>query len=297
MKSLTITSETANTRLDICLARAFPLQSRSYWQKLIKRGDILINNKSETAHIHVCAGDIITIAKQLQQPLLLPSYKLIHQAENFLIIDKPAQTVVHPDSIHPQGTTLIDAILRDFPDIRDVGSQKQRPGIVHRLDKNVSGVMVIARTNTMYQHLKHQFAQRTVVKQYIALVHGHVKELHKDITIPITRSSRTGKMVARNQDHTAREAYTSYVLDRYIGPYSLLNVQIHTGRTHQIRVHLYAIGHPVVGDTMYASKRLKHPKKLSRIFLHSHKLGFQDTSNVDQKFISPLPEDLTLFLS
>ncbi|HLD19973.1 MAG TPA: RluA family pseudouridine synthase [Patescibacteria group bacterium] len=289
-----------NTRIDTALATLDPSRTRSVWQKEINTGRVAVHDKIVKKNHRVFEHDCIHITPPPQSipASIPPDVKTIFVCNDYIIIDKPTGTVVHPDSIHPQGTTLIDSVIKTFPDIQTIDPQSNRPGIVHRLDRDVSGVMVIARTHTMFDHLKQQFQDRSIKKEYLALVYGIPSQLEGEIAFSIARSKTTGKMSARPQgDPGARIAKTHYsVIHQFPPKYSLLDIRILTGRTHQIRIHLHALGHSIVGDTLYRQKKFTPPTHLNRIFLHSHILGFNDLNGTYQEYSSPLPPDLEQFL-
>ncbi len=289
-----------NTRLDIALTTLESSRTRSAWQKEIAAGRVFVNDAVAKKNCRVFEHDSICIEPQ---PLLAPVTPIQHitpifVCDDYIIIDKPSGVVVHPDVVHLQGTTLIDSVIKTFPDIQTIDPQSNRPGIVHRLDRDVSGVMVIARTRAMFDHLKQQFQDRSVKKEYIALVYGILSQSEGEITFSIARSKTTGKMSARPQgDRGARIAKTHYsVIQQFPPKYSLLAIRILTGRTHQIRIHLHALGHSIVGDTLYRQKKFTPPEHIQRIFLHSHTVGFHDLNNTYQEYNSTLPSTLEQFL-
>ncbi len=244
---------------------------------------------------------------------------IIFENDDYLVINKPAGLIVHG------GTGITEPVLTDwlrtrYPEIENVGDDPIRPGIVHRLDKEASGLMVIAKTQKAFNHFKKQFQNRKIVKKYIALAHGAISKEEDVIAFPIRRSKDGYKMAAlpvssetisdknkpNNRDRgtlraqeESKEAITEFcVLHRYIN-YTLLDVTIKTGRTHQIRVHFYAYGHPLVGDPLYWTKKskVKNEKiKLGRIFLVARELSFKDVDGEKQKFSIELPADLQSFL-
>jgi Pseudouridylate synthases, 23S RNA-specific len=245
--------------------------------------------------------------------------KIIFENDDYLVINKPAGLIVHG------GTGITEPVLTDwlrihYPQIENVGDDPIRPGIVHRLDKEASGLMVIAKNQKAFNYFKKQFQNRKIVKKYIALAHGNISKEEDVISFPIKRSKDGYKMAAlpvssetisdknkpNNRDRgtlraqeESKEAITEFcVLHRYIN-YTLLDVTIKTGRTHQIRVHLYAYGHPLVGDPLYWTKKtkVKNEKiKLGRIFLVAKELSFKDIDGEKQKFSIKLPADLQSFL-
>jgi 23S rRNA pseudouridine1911/1915/1917 synthase len=302
---ITIKTTDKLERIDKLIAEKFPKLSRSFIQKEIKKGNILVNKKEINPRYKVLVGDIVDI-KNIDQPKpdISPNnkvkFKIIEEDKNFIVIDKPAGLITHPsDSVHEP--TLVNGLLAKFPEIEKVGEDKLRPGIVHRLDRDVSGLMVIAREQKMFEYLKKQFQERTITKQYIALVHGLVTEEEEGvIDTPIGRSvSKSGKMAAHTEEFDGdKQAKTEYKVIERIKNYTLILATIHTGRTHQIRVHLNSIEHPVVGDTLYTNKRIntKHAASLGRLFLHATILGFNDLSDKKKEYESKLPKDLKDFL-
>lgn len=245
--------------------------------------------------------------------------EIIFEDDNYLVINKPAGLAVHGGG-NIKEPTLADFLIERYPDIKDVGDDPIRPGLVHRLDKEVSGLMVIAKNNETFLHLKNQFKDRDIHKEYVALVHGKIANDYGEIDFPIKRSREGYKMAAmphntvdllsrrnptdRDQGNLegmfkAREASTEYtVLKRFIN-YTLLQVRIKTGRTHQIRVHFFALGHPLVGDNLYFNKKSKVQNKkidLGRIFLAANKLSFKDLAGETKDFSLDMPPVLSDFL-
>jgi len=228
---------------------------------------------------------------------------IISQTQDYIIINKPAGLLVHPTT-KGETDTVANWLTQKFPELIGVGEYDDRPGIVHRLDKHVSGLLVVARTQAMFEHLKKQFQERTIEKKYIALVYKQILADYGTIDFPIGRG-KDGRMAARpntkqvtlknvGRIQTGREAVTDFEVIKRFPRYTLVDVTIHTGRTHQIRVHLFAYGHPIVGDPLYIQTKLikKNDTPLERIFLHSHTLCFADMNDERQCFESPLPDDL-----
>jgi 23S rRNA pseudouridine1911/1915/1917 synthase len=290
----TFTVREAGERLDVYLSAQLPDISRSQIKKMILNGDVKVNEEQPTVHYFIKRDDIVSVSTLSQDIVVkkIPiNYTVIAKTDDYIIINKPAGVIVHPfEGIGEY--SLIEAVTEEFPEIQDVGEDSTRPGIVHRLDKDVSGLMVIARTNTMFYHLKNQFKDRKVEKEYLALVHGEMEQYEGRIDFPIARSqSKRHKMAAYPVGtKNAKDALTHYRVIKKYGDMTLLNVTIETGRTHQIRVHLNALEHPVVGDPLYKQK--KYSYDIERIFLHSHKLGFMDLNGEEQRFISYLPVEL-----
>ncbi|PIV10478.1 MAG: RluA family pseudouridine synthase [Candidatus Portnoybacteria bacterium CG03_land_8_20_14_0_80_41_10] len=217
--------------------------------------------------------------------------KIVYQDKNVLAIDKPAGLVVHP--IKPdQNDTLVNGLIAYYPEIKDVGDDSLRPGIVHRLDKDTSGLMVVAKNNPAFEHLKNQFRERKVVKKYLALVIGQVKDDKGTITKSISLSKKDHRKRSALLDANAKKAWTEYQVAKRFKDYTLLEVSIKTGRTHQIRVHLASIGHPIAGDKQYKFKRRPELAGLKRQFLHAAYLKLKLPGGKLKELKSELPKDL-----
>jgi 23S rRNA pseudouridine1911/1915/1917 synthase len=216
---------------------------------------------------------------------------LIKTTPDYLIITKPAGLIVHPGhNVYEE--TLTDLLVKKFPEISVVGEDKTRPGIVHRLDRDVSGLLIIARTQAMFQHLKNAFQNHEIKKEYLALVNGELSQDAGKIEFTINRSKTRGLMVASSKATLGRPAETEFEVIKKFKNYTLVRLRPKTGRTHQIRVHLKAIGHSIVGDQVYKTRKLKEKIQLDRIFLHADTLGFFDLEKNWQEFKSDLPNEL-----
>ena len=287
-------------RLDKFLTEQLTGQSRSQIKKLIQAGLVTVNDKPAAVHHWLRLGDKIVIGKAAERVTkkLAPLPEIIFQDQDFLVISKPAGLLVQPTA--REKITLISWLLKHYPLVKEFGDS-QRPGLVHRLDRDVSGLMVIALSKKAYESLKKQFQERSVDKKYLALVHGRVSNDDGRITSRLDKDSQTGLMkalTAKDQKEQGRPAVTHYrVLKRFLN-YSLLEVKIITGRTHQIRAHLQSIGHSIVGDPLYLTKDIKKKKKtyLNRPFLHAYQLTFHDLEGKGRQYYSPLPEQLNDYL-
>ncbi len=295
----------AGGRIDVFLVSRIPDLSRSAIQKMIAGGSITLNGKTTTPHRMLRPGDRITIHEQVavQSPPSgigkLPVPTILFENDSVLVIDKPSGLTVHP-GIGTHEPTLVDWLRTHVPTIGTVGDDPAiRPGIVHRLDRDVSGILVVAKTQASFEGLKRQFKDRTTEKEYLALVHGIPRSAEGTIDLRIERSKRMhGKMATRPADGDGRDAVTHYAVERKVKNNALLRVTIETGRTHQIRVHLKSIGHPIVGDPVYTTKQYRHKTEpLDRPFLHAAKLTFSDLDGTRRSFEAPLPEKLRRFLS
>ncbi|MBL7058320.1 RNA pseudouridine synthase [Patescibacteria group bacterium] len=228
---------------------------------------------------------------------------IIKEHKDYLVINKPAGLVVHATGNRAGGKNLADLLVEDYPELVGVGDDPLRPGIVHRLDKNVSGLLVIARSQEMFNCLKKQFQSRKINKVYAALVYGATSKDYDTINFPIKRSTKGFKMAAKplgtpiNDD--VRDAKTFFDVTKRLINYTFMSVKITTGRTHQIRCHLTAYGYPIVGDDLYSTKttRIKNKKiNLGRVFLCATTLGFRDLEGEWQELKIDLPKDLKEFL-
>jgi len=291
-------------RLDVFLVQHADL-SRSQLQKKIKAGHIRVNDKTVKAHHLVHPGDIVSIADpdiavhREAKVSTAGEPEILFEDDNYLVINKPSGLIVHGGpGIHEK--TLADWAVAHDPVIADVGDKpKERPGIVHRLDRDVSGVMVIAKTKAAFDDLKEQFQNHSITKEYLALVYGWLTDQKGRIDLAIARKAdKSGLMVARPKSTEGKAAETLFRVERFVKGMTLVRVQTLTGRGHQIRVHFKAIGHALVGDPLYKTKKLKVQKKNApRIFLHATKLEFDDLDGERKKFESPLPSDLAQFLA
>lgn len=302
MPHYTVQPEEDGLRADVVLSEHVDT-SRSRIQKSIKTEEILLNGHPFKAHEPVSALDVLTYPDSLTAVPLPkagtpPTLNILYQDDDLLVLEKPAGLLVHQATEYGAEQTLVDGLLQEFPSIATVGDDPLRPGIVHRLDKDVSGLMVVAKTQEMFEKLKSQFQERTTEKEYLALAYGTIVKDADEVRLRIARSKTRGRMVARPESQEGKEAVTTFeVIDRYkIATY--LRVRILTGRTHQIRAHMKALDHPLVGDKLYAKKNMKHirPIDLDRIFLHAHKLTIRLANGEEKTFVSELPQELQSLL-
>jgi len=225
---------------------------------------------------------------------------VIYEDNNLVAVNKPAGLVVHEDG-KTRAATLVDWILENYPEIKNVGEQLvstsgeqiHRPGIVHRLDKDTSGIMLIAKTESAYLHFKKQFQEHKIIKIYKTIVYGRIKDGDGVIDKPIARSPKDFRQrsAEKNARGKARESITEYRVIANNENYSYLEVSPKTGRTHQIRVHLKSIGHPVICDSLYAPKR-ECPKELGRLALHAFSIEFMTLEETKMLLEAPLPDDI-----
>ena len=313
--AFTAAPEAAGLRLDQYLAQAIPDISRARVQLLIEHGQVRVNGQPPKAKLKLQGGEAIEIEGAPHPPPLhafpedIP-LTILHEDKHLAIIDKPAGMMVHAGSgtstpgeaDERNSGTLVNALLHHFNKLSHLGGEL-RPGIVHRLDKQTSGIIVVAKDDSTHRKLSDMFSSRELEKTYIALVHGRLGKDSIIINLPIGRDLvRRTRMTTRRQ---GREAVTHWKVLQPIGgkygKFSLLEVTIETGRTHQIRVHLASLGHPVVGDTLYGAPRqiagYGEPAPLGRNFLHASAIQFQHpTTSKELSFRQPLPDKLETFL-
>jgi 23S rRNA pseudouridine1911/1915/1917 synthase len=291
IKVYSLVVDEQGARLDKYVAEHCEELSRTQTQKLISDGYIKVNDRIAKAGHKLNTGDRLTVNIPSPTPTTLTPepipLHIIYEDDDLLVIDKPAGLTVHPAPGHP-AHTLVNAVLSHLSSLPDTGDW-QRPGIVHRLDRDTSGVMIVAKNSASHSNLTDQFKARSVTKAYQVLVKGHLTPEDGTIEAPVGRDPRHRQRMAVVAESRGREARTEYHVVNYIGDYTLLEVRPETGRTHQIRVHLGAIGYPVVGDKVYG---IKSPH-LPRQFVHASLLGFKLPSTGEYiEFTSPLPHDL-----
>ena len=289
---MVLTAERNDTgkRLDAFLHERLPEFSRSRLQSWIKDERVLIGGQPVRSSHLLRSGEAVQVSPAELVPLKAAAEELpleiLYEDLDVIVVNKTAGMVVHAGAGHNQGT-LVNALLHRFGQLSSVNGEL-RPGIVHRLDRDTSGVLVVARTDKAHQSLAKQFQQRTVEKSYLALVHGRMKKKQGQIETPIARDPvRRTRMTTKLG--SGRSALTEYRMLEEFGRMSYLAVGIGTGRTHQIRVHLASIGHPVFGDRLYGAP----VSELGRFFLHAYRLRFQSPSTEEWITVeSPLPEEL-----
>ncbi len=298
-----VADEFAGPRLDRALAELRPGLSRTRAQAAIKAGEVTVDGKPAKPSLPLEAGQRLALAPTLgkaivreasaaPQPEAIP-LRIVFEDEHLLVVDKPAGLVTHPAPGHATGT-LVNALLAHAPDLED-SDNPQRPGIVHRLDKDTSGLLVIAKDTQTHAALAQQMRERAMVKRYIALVEGRMDPPSGTIDAPIGRDPRNRlRMALVSEAHGGREARTRFHTLRYLPGRTLLEAQLESGRTHQIRVHLAALHHPVVGDPLYGRPQTPMPP---RQFLHAAHLEFRHPITGEwMVFDAPLPADLATFL-
>jgi 23S rRNA pseudouridine1911/1915/1917 synthase len=290
MENVIVNENDKGKRLDIYIAENFNELSRTMIKKLIESNNILVNDKSEKVSYKVQANDNISIdipeAKETKLKAQEIPLDIIYEDSDIIVVNKPKGMVVHPANGNPDGT-LVNAILSICKNSLSGIGGELRPGIVHRLDKDTSGLIIVAKNDKAHINMSEQIKERNVKKTYIALVRGNVPEEEATINMPIGRSTKDRKKMAVTKN--GKQAITHFkVLKRY-SKYTLLEIKIETGRTHQIRVHMAEIGYPVVGDAVYSNG--KNEFGIEGQMLHAYKLEFMHPiTNKHMELTAPLPQ-------
>lgn len=312
--TLTAGADQAGTRLDKLIASVIAGYSRNTAARLIREGFVRVNDSLKKPGYRLLAGDTVTAvpAEPQQKCKFSPEpldIDIIYKDRALVVVNKPAGLVVHPGAGHSSGT-LAHGLIHHFPELSDVGTEPDRPGIIHRLDKDTSGVILIARTQAAAENLSAKFKAREIEKTYTALVHGSPEKNDGHIDLPIYRHPvYRKKMAAGGHSHKeARHAETFWCIIQRYENLAMLECRIKTGRTHQIRVHLSAIGHPVIGDRVYG---VRHPgrryqgnpvlgdsiSRVSRQMLHAGNISFlHPETEKPMSFTAPLPRDMINFI-
>lgn len=289
MKEYIINLDTQNIRLDKVITTLNPELSRSMIQKMLEDGNILVNKRKEKASYKTKINDIIHIEDIIPKEIELKAQDIpidiIYEDTDIIVVNKPKGMVVHPANGNPDGT-LVNAIMNICKDSLSGIGGEIRPGIVHRIDKDTSGLLIIAKNDKAHINLSEQIKNRKITKKYVALVRGVIKENTATIDMPIGRSDKDRKKMAVKKD--GKKAVTHFeVIKRYRG-YTYLDIKIDTGRTHQIRVHLAEIGYPIVGDSVYSNG--KNPFGVDGQMLHAKYLEFKHPITGEiMKLEAPLP--------
>jgi 23S rRNA pseudouridine1911/1915/1917 synthase len=293
---LVVSADSDGARLDRYVADMVTDLSRTYARQLIDDAHILLNGRDARPSAQVHADDVITIRRPVSQPTDLVAEQIplniVYEDADVVVVDKPAGMVVHPAPGHLSGT-LVNALLARYPEITVSGDL--RPGIVHRLDRDTSGLLVVARNDAALHHLQAQQQARTMRKVYLAVVEGRFKEPEGLIDAPIARhpSDRTRMAIVAD----GRTARTYWRVLEDLGDYTLIEARLETGRTHQIRVHFAYKSRQVLGDPLYGPRKPRATFGLERQFLHAHRLGFALPATAEwAEFESPLPPDLQTVL-
>lgn len=290
MKEYLINAETENIRLDKAISTLNKDLSRSMIQKLLEDGKILVNEKKEKAAYKTKIGDKVSVEEIEPKNIELKAQdipiEIIYEDKDIIVVNKPKGIVVHPANGNPDGT-LVNAIMNICKDSLSGIGGEIRPGIVHRIDKDTSGLLIVAKNDKAHINLSEQIKNREITKKYVALVRGVIKENYATIDMPIGRSDKDRKKMAVKKD--GKNAVTHFhVIERFNG-FTYLDIKIDTGRTHQIRVHMAEIGYPIVGDYIYSNG--KNPFGVEGQMLHAKSLEFKHPLTGKQMYLeAPLPE-------
>ena len=289
---------TQSMRCDKYIAENVENVSRSYIKKLFDEGQILINGVAKSASYKLKIGDEISFSLPESEEIdAVPEdipINVVYEDGELLVINKERGMVVHPAPGNEKGT-LVNAVLYHCKGNLSGINGKMRPGIVHRIDKDTTGLLVVAKTNEAHMFLSEQLGDRSLSREYYALVHGNIKEDSGTIDAPLARSENDRKKMAVTYKNS-REAVTDFFVEERFGIYTLVRCKLRTGRTHQIRVHMKHIGHPIVGDKTYGVK--KEEFNLVGQLLHAGKIGFIHPLTKEKvNYYSPLPEDFEKVLS
>jgi len=296
MPEYLVPPEVAGLRLDHFLAARLPHLSRSRLQALIKEGHIRVEGEPAKPGEKLRPGKLITVHEPEATPVTgtdpeAIALDILYEDDDLLVLNKAAGMVVHPAAGNPTGT-LVNALLHHCPTLSGIGGE-QRPGIVHRLDKETSGCLVVAKNDLAHQGLSRQFAGRTILKVYLALASGHFAKKSGTVEAEIARHPVHRKKMAVVESGRGRASTTDYRVLRELSGASLVECTLHTGRTHQIRVHLKHLGHPLLGDVLYG-RRAGYPRQM----LHAWKLGFtHPRTGQRMEFEAPIPQDFAVHTS
>ncbi|QQS60626.1 RluA family pseudouridine synthase [Candidatus Falkowbacteria bacterium] len=309
-KIFSVKDDSVGKRIDSWLAEQLQ-QPRNQIRNFLEKNDVLIRGRVVSSHYLVRAGDsisfklkenpVVEISKEKpdESKKLFSKIKVIAETNDYVVLNKPAGLLMHPAS-NVNAASLVDWLLQTYPKIRQVGEDPLRPGIMHRLDREVSGLVVVAKNQNSFDDLKHQFKSRLIKKEYTALVHGADMPDEGEINFLIERSTQGYKMAAKPLSQSGKTASTTFTVVQRFHNYTLLSVHIKTGRTHQIRAHFSAYNHPVVGDDLYTGFKLRALNKklaLGRIFLVATNLSFTDLKGKRQDFSIKIPSNLQKFLT
>lgn len=292
----TIGAENAGQRLDVYVAQLCPEMTRNWVQKLVEMGSILVDSQQVKASFKLKPGHKVQISIPEPEPVaILPEaipLDVVYEDQDVVVVNKPQGMVVHPSTGNYSGT-LVNALLYHCHDLSGINGM-MRPGIVHRIDKDTSGLLMVAKNDMAHAKLAEQIKDRQVTRKYLALVHGNLPEPKGMIDAPIGRDTKDRQKMAVVH-HNSKPARTHYIVLHRYGEYTLVECKLETGRTHQIRVHMAYLGHPVVGDPKYGPRKPHLTDKGQ--FLHAAVLGFEHPRTGEYiEFQSPLPADMQQIL-
>ena len=300
MKSLDfiVSDSESNVRLDICVSRRFSCFSRTFVARFIESGHVLVNKKLANKKYITKPGDYVVFSffeNKSEKDIIARDIpiRIIYEDEHLMVVDKSKGMVTHPAPGH-YDDTLVNALMFYTSNLSDINS-KFRAGIVHRLDKDTSGLLLIAKNNFVHENLAFQIKNRSVKREYVGIVHGNTKFLSGKIDLPIGRDPKNRKKMAVT-DKNSKNAVTYYEVIEFYERYSYMKFSLETGRTHQIRVHMSNMGHPLAGDNIYGAKN--DPDFLNGQCLHARKIKFKHPVTGEMlEFSSELPEYFKKFIS
>lgn len=287
MNQLRFVAETAGERVDTFLAHAATEYSRSYWQRRCEAGEVLIGGKPVKASYKLALDDIVEVTVPDAPTFEGQSLPVIYEDDDVIVINKPSGVLTHAKGAESQEFTVAEFVRPKTTD----GVDTNRPGIVHRLDRGTSGVIIAAKNTEAKRWLQGQFSKRNVKKTYLALVRGHLRNPEAILRLPIERNPK--KPQTFRVGANGKPAETAYTVTKSYKDFDLVELKPHTGRTHQLRVHLEYLGHPIVGDHVYGQES----KQLGRMFLHAHQLELTLPSRERKVFTAPLPPELEDYLN
>lgn len=302
MKKIIITKNNSGERTDRFLVREFFSYTRGEIIRNIKSGNVLVNGREIKPSHTLKGGDVVEMNISEKKAGIIANknvkFEIIFENVNFVVIDKPAGVQVHPSEKN-EADTLVNGLLYKFPEIGTVGDEPQnRPGIVHRLDKDTSGIMLVARNQKTFEQLKEKFKNHEIQKTYWALTHGKLENKKGIIDKPLARARNYKKQTIANAktQTKVREALTEYEALKEGEEYSLVELKPKTGRTHQIRIHMSSLGHPIVGDEKYKLRNTKTKESVVRHLLHAKKINFS-LNGKNFEFEANLPDDFSKFMT
>lgn len=298
MNKVVVTSENENVRLDVFLTKIIEGKSRSYTQKLIDEGKCLVNGKNVKGSYHLKENDVVEYLPLDEKPLNLEKkdikLNIIYQDDDVVVINKPRGMVVHPSNGHYDGNTLVNALLFSIKDLSSINGVV-RPGIVHRIDKNTSGLLVVAKNDIAHIFLQNQLKDHTMHREYYALVEGVIPHTDIKIDAPIGRDPKD-RLKRAVDIYEGKDAVTYVHVEERMKAHTLVSCRLETGRTHQIRVHLRYINHPIVGDPEYGKRHQAIP--CNGQMLHAYRLTFiHPKTKKEMTFTCPIDEEFARVLS
>ncbi|HKX23933.1 MAG TPA: RluA family pseudouridine synthase [Candidatus Saccharimonadales bacterium] len=286
MSNLRFVAETEGERVDAFLASVAPEHSRSFWQKRCEAGEVKIGGEPVKASYKLALDDVVEVTLPEAVTFEGQSLPILYEDDDVVVINKPTGILTHAKGVESPEFTVAEFVRPKTTD----GLDTNRPGIVHRLDRGTSGIIIAAKNNEAKRWLQGQFSKRNVKKTYIALVEGHLRNPEAILRLPIERNPK--KPQTFRVGDNGKPAETAYKVTKSYKDFDLVELKPHTGRTHQLRVHLEYLSHPIVGDFVYG----KESKQLGRMFLHAHQLELTLPSRERKVFTAPLPPELQDYL-